>query len=184
MQDSIDGLRNRSVLQRPGRKGVMSTERGRPAIASAVNFPVTAAKLRPRWPWPKAKNALECPGAQPMTGNESGMEGRNDIQRIASLLLSGPRKGLTLSNNASARLGFGPAFRPANSTVPATRRPVSIGVTAMCRSTAKNGIWGRRATSGSTTMYPRSVSSGTCAPSAMASGPDQAPAAITNRSMT
>ena len=37
------------------------------------------AAVRPTWPWPKAKIALGARGARPITGSESGSDGRCPI---------------------------------------------------------------------------------------------------------
>ena len=65
------------------RNGEISTLVGRPAANSAINCPVTAAKVRPRWPWPNAIRNVGWRGERPITGSESGVAGRHPVQRVA-----------------------------------------------------------------------------------------------------
>ena len=53
----------------------------RPATRSATISPVGAAAVRPTWPWPNAKNAFGARCERPITGIESGSDGRCPIQR-------------------------------------------------------------------------------------------------------
>nr|ART89803.1 hypothetical protein [uncultured bacterium] len=53
----------------------------RPASSSATSPAVTAASVSPRCPWPKASTTPGTPRARPITGTESGIDGRNPIHR-------------------------------------------------------------------------------------------------------
>src|SRR5207237_8150756 len=65
--------------KRSGRNGATSTVVGLPVASSATSLPVMPAMVRPRWSWPKAKNTLLWRGERPITGLESGCEGRGPI---------------------------------------------------------------------------------------------------------
>ena len=55
-----------------------------PAIISPSSTPVMGPSVSPQWAWPMASHMPLMPGARPMTGRESGKDGRQPSQVLSS----------------------------------------------------------------------------------------------------
>ena len=117
--------------KRSGRNGVRSTLVGRPVASSPISLPVIPARVSPIWSWPKANSTFAKRGDRPITGSESGCDGRGPIHSLRGSLLSAGisacacrRTSLALAISAGASGG-------ANSAIPVARTPPLMWVTAM-----------------------------------------------------
>ena len=96
--------------------------------------PLIGPAVSPRCPWPKPYQTLPCSTDAPSTGSESGVAGRLPIQGEPSSARMSRNAFLAWARSGSMRFQLGGASRPANSAVPASRRPICIGVAMNLRS--------------------------------------------------
>jgi hypothetical protein len=115
--------------KRCGKNGVISMLGFPPATISAMTLPMTGPPVMPKWPLPNAKNVSHS-RARAERGQAVGK--RRPVARplrdVRELERGKHPLGLAFKSSARSQLGGAPS--PANSAVPATRRPTFIGAQA------------------------------------------------------